>query len=122
MLNKPFGYICSLNDPEGRPLVTDLIKTIHCRVYPVGRLDFDTLGLLLLTNDGEFAHRLTHPRFHVPKTYKVTVQGAITDEALGDRYHTHCDPRLNAAQSIELAFLIAEMLNLEAGERQANAA
>ncbi|MCG6879487.1 MAG: rRNA pseudouridine synthase [Deltaproteobacteria bacterium] len=82
MLNKPFGTICSLNDPEGRPLVTDLIKDIPIRVYPVGRLDFDTLGLLLLTNDGEFAHRLTHPRFHVPKTYKVTVQGAISDEAL----------------------------------------
>ncbi len=82
MLNKPFGYICSLNDPEGRPLVTDLVKTIPFRVYPVGRLDFDTLGLLLLTNDGEFAHRLTHPRFHVPKTYKVTVQGTITEDAL----------------------------------------
>ena len=82
MLNKPFGTICSLNDPEGRPLVTDLLKEISVRVYPVGRLDFDTLGLLLLTNDGEFAHRLTHPRFHVPKTYKVTVPGAITDQAL----------------------------------------
>jgi 23S rRNA pseudouridine2605 synthase len=82
MLNKPFGTICSLNDPEGRPLVTDLIKDINTRLYPVGRLDFDTLGLLLLTNDGEFAHHLTHPRFHVPKTYKVTVQGAITDQAL----------------------------------------
>ncbi len=82
MLNKPFGTICSLNDPEGRPLVTDLLKDIDVRVYPVGRLDFDTLGLLLLTNDGDFAHRLTHPKFHVPKTYKVTVQGSITDEAL----------------------------------------
>ena len=82
MLNKPFGTICSLNDPEGRPLVTDLLREITARVYPVGRLDFDTLGLLLLTNDGEFAHRLTHPRFHVPKTYKVTVPGAITDQAL----------------------------------------
>jgi len=82
MLNKPFGTICSLNDPEGRPLVTDLIKDITARIYPVGRLDFDTLGLLLLTNDGEFAHRLTHPRFHVPKTYKVTVPGAISDQAL----------------------------------------
>ena len=82
MLNKPFGTICSLDDPEGRPLVTDLLKDISVRVYPVGRLDFDTLGLLLLTNDGEFAHRLTHPRFHVPKTYKVTVAGTIPQEAL----------------------------------------
>ncbi len=82
MLNKPFGTICSLKDPEGRPLVTDLVKEVPVRVYPVGRLDFDTLGLLLLTNDGEFAHHLTHPRFHIPKTYKATVSGAITDEAL----------------------------------------
>ncbi len=82
MLNKPFGTICSLSDPEGRALVTDLIKGIPVRVYPVGRLDFDTLGLLLLTNDGEFSYRLTHPRFHIPKTYKVTVQGAITQDAL----------------------------------------
>ena len=82
ILNKPFGYICSLKDPEGRPLITDLLKDIHHRIYPVGRLDFDTLGLLLLTNDGEWAHRLTHPRYHVPRTYKVTVEGRITDQAI----------------------------------------
>lgn len=82
MLNKPFGYICSLNDPEGRPVVTDLIRDEPQRCYPVGRLDFDTLGLLILTNDGEFAHHLTHPRFHVPKTYKVTVAGLIDNAAL----------------------------------------
>lgn len=82
VLNKPFGYICSLKDPEGRPLITDLLKDIPHRVYPVGRLDFDTLGLLLLTNDGEWAYRLTHPRYHVPRTYKVTVEGRITDQAI----------------------------------------
>lgn len=82
MLNKPFGYICALKDPEGRPLVTELLKDLPQRVYPVGRLDFDTLGLLLLTNDGEWAYRLSHPRFHVPRTYKVTVAGRITDQAL----------------------------------------
>jgi len=82
MLNKPFGYICALKDPAGRPLVTDLLKGVPQRVYPVGRLDFDTLGLLLLTNDGDWAHRLTHPRYHVPRTYKITVQGRITDQAL----------------------------------------
>lgn len=82
MLNKPFGYICALKDPAGRPLVTDLLKGLPQRVYPVGRLDFDTLGLLLLTNDGEWAHRLTHPRYHVPRTYKITVAGQITDLAL----------------------------------------
>jgi len=82
MLNKPFGYVCSLNDPEGRPIVTDLLKGVSERVYPVGRLDFDSLGLLLLSNDGEWAHRLTHPSFHVPKTYKVTVDGLLSEEAL----------------------------------------
>lgn len=82
MLNKPFGYICSLSDPQGRPLVIDLIKDIPHRLYPVGRLDFDTMGLLLLTNDGEWAHRLTHPRYEVSRTYKVTVEGGITDGAI----------------------------------------
>jgi 23S rRNA pseudouridine2605 synthase len=82
MLNKPFGYVCSLRDPEGRPVVTDLLTGIKERVYPVGRLDFDSLGLLLLTNDGEWAHRLTHPRFHVSKTYKVTVEGEVSESTI----------------------------------------
>lgn len=81
-LNKPFGYVSTLRDPEGRPLVTDLLTGIDTRVYPVGRLDFDTLGLLMLTNDGDLAHRLAHPRYRVSKTYKVTVEGAISDEAI----------------------------------------
>lgn len=84
MLNKPFGHVSSLSDPSGRPVVSDLVKDVGRRVYPVGRLDFDTLGLLLFTDDGEWAHRLTHPRFHVPKTYKVTVAGPISDTALED--------------------------------------
>ena len=82
LINKPFGYICSLNDPEGRPVVTDLIRDIEERVYPVGRLDFDSLGLLILTNDGEFAHRMTHPKYRIPKTYKVTVKGNVTPEVI----------------------------------------
>lgn len=82
MLNKPFGYICSLNDPEGRPIVTDLIGDISQRLYPVGRLDFDSLGLLLLTNDGDFAYRLTHPKYHVSRTYKVSVQGKVSEDTL----------------------------------------
>jgi len=82
MLNKPFGYICSLNDPSGRPTASDLLKTIKQRVYSVGRLDFDSLGLLLFTDDGEWAHRLTHPRFHVPKTYKITIDGKLSQDAL----------------------------------------
>jgi 23S rRNA pseudouridine2605 synthase len=82
LLNKPFGYISSLNDPQGRPVVTDLIKDVPHRVYPVGRLDFDSLGLLLLTNDGDLSHGLTHPRYRVPKTYKVTVEGKVSKETL----------------------------------------
>ena len=82
MLNKPAGYVSSLKDPAGRPVVTDLLTDVRERVYLVGRLDFDTLGLLLLTNDGEWTHRLSHPRFHVPRTYKVTLEGTVSDEAL----------------------------------------
>jgi 23S rRNA pseudouridine2605 synthase len=82
MLNKPFGYVSALSDPDGRPVVSELVKDVGRRVYPVGRLDYDTLGLLLFTDDGEWAYRLTHPRFHVPKTYKVDVAGAISDSAL----------------------------------------
>jgi 23S rRNA pseudouridine2605 synthase len=82
MLNKPFGYISSLKDPEGRKLVTELLNGITQRVYPVGRLDFDSLGLLLFTNDGECAYRLTHPKYEVPRTYKVTAAGKITDKAI----------------------------------------
>lgn len=82
MLNKPFGYISALRDPEGRPLAADLLVGLPQRLYPAGRLDFDSMGLLLFTNDGEWAHRLTHPRYRVPRTYKVTVEGKILDEAL----------------------------------------
>ena len=60
----------------------DLLGDLPQRVYPVGRLDFDSLGLLLLTNDGEWANRLTHPRYHVPRTYKVTVEGSVSEESL----------------------------------------
>jgi 23S rRNA pseudouridine2605 synthase len=82
MLNKPFGYVCSMSDPSRRPIASDLLKGIQERLYPVGRLDFDSLGLLFFTNDGEWAHRLSHPRFRVPKTYKITVKGRINDAAL----------------------------------------
>jgi 23S rRNA pseudouridine2605 synthase len=75
LLNKPKGVITSATDPEGRKVVTDFLRGIKERIYPIGRLDYDTEGLLLLTNDGEFAHLLTHPKHHVPRTYLVTVKG-----------------------------------------------
>ena len=82
MLNKPFGYVSTLRDPEGRPTMRDLISDVKERVYSVGRLDFDSQGLLILTNDGELAHRLMHPRFHIPRTYKVTIEGPLSDTSL----------------------------------------
>ncbi|MEC0089806.1 pseudouridine synthase [Paenibacillus macquariensis] len=75
VMNKPKGVITSASDPEGRKIVSDYLRDIKERVYPVGRLDYDTEGLLLLTNDGEFANLLTHPKHHVPKTYMATVKG-----------------------------------------------
>ncbi len=75
MLHKPKGVITSANDPEGRKTVGEYLPGIKERVYPVGRLDYDTEGLLLLTNDGEWAYKLTHPKHHVPKTYHATVKG-----------------------------------------------
>lgn len=75
MLNKPSGYLVSLKDPFRRPAVKDLLPSIKSRVFPVGRLDYDSQGLLLLTNDGELACRLTHPRFKIKKVYLVKVKG-----------------------------------------------
>ncbi|MFC4777520.1 pseudouridine synthase [Paenibacillus sp. GCM10023252] len=82
MLNKPKGVITSASDPQGRKVVADFLPGIKERVYPVGRLDYDTEGLLLLTNDGEFANLLTHPSHHVPKTYHATVKGTVHGTAL----------------------------------------
>ncbi len=75
MLNKPVGVVCTVSDPHADRTVLDLLEQVEERVYPVGRLDADSSGLLLLTNDGEFANRLTHPRYHVPKIYRVRVRG-----------------------------------------------
>lgn len=79
MLNKPAGFVTTMSDPEGRPIVANLLKGVKVRVYPVGRLDYDTEGLLLLTNDGDFAHLVTHPKHELPKTYLVKVKGALED-------------------------------------------
>ncbi len=75
LLHKPKGVIASVTDPKGRKVVTDYLPGVKQRVYPVGRLDYDTEGLLLLTNDGEFSQRLTHPKHEFPKTYHATVKG-----------------------------------------------
>jgi pseudouridine synthase len=75
LLNKPAGRVVSVKDPFGRPTVMDLLGAVPARVYPVGRLDLETEGALLLTNDGELALRLTHPRYEVAKVYEVRVEG-----------------------------------------------
>jgi len=82
LMNKPKGYVTTLSDPEHRPTVMDLLRGVGARVYPVGRLDYASEGLLLLTNDGEFAHRLMKAASHVPKTYLVKVAGTPSVEGL----------------------------------------
>jgi 23S rRNA pseudouridine2605 synthase len=83
VVNKPRGYVTSVSDPEGRPTVMDLMRGIRARVYPVGRLDYASEGLVLLTNDGDLAQKLMHASSHVPKTYLVKVAGKPDAEALG---------------------------------------
>lgn len=110
-LNKPSGYVTTANDEFDRPTVLDLLKDdIQARLYPVGRLDFETEGLLLLTNDGDFANSVTHPKYKKDKTYIVTIRGGISVASINklrngvfiDGYKT---------QPAQL-----EMLNAEAGK------
>ncbi|MDE6597777.1 MAG: rRNA pseudouridine synthase [Clostridia bacterium] len=82
ILNKPKGYICSVSDDKGRKTVLDLMPSGVGRIYPVGRLDYDSEGLLILTTDGDLAQHLTHPSNEVPKTYLVKVEGTLTETAL----------------------------------------
>ncbi|MBS3872875.1 MAG: rRNA pseudouridine synthase [Firmicutes bacterium] len=83
MLNKPRGYVTTVEDPHAQKTVMDLMTDIKVRVFPVGRLDKDTEGLLLFTNDGDLTHRLLHPSRHVAKTYFVEVQGHLSSAAMG---------------------------------------
>ncbi|MBE0426576.1 MAG: rRNA pseudouridine synthase [Nitrospirae bacterium] len=82
IFNKPKNVVTSLHDPEGRPTVKDFLKVVKYRVFPVGRLDYDSEGLLLLTNDGDFAHAVLHPSKKVPKTYLVKVKGILEEDAI----------------------------------------
>lgn len=82
LLHKPIGVVSTLNDPQGRPTVRDLLPRVRERVYPVGRLDYDSSGLLLLTNDGELTERLLHPRYQVPRIYHAKVKGTPAPETL----------------------------------------
>ncbi len=82
LLNKPKGYVTTLSDPQGRPIVTTLIKNIDARLFPVGRLDLDTTGALILTNDGDFSQKVQHPSFEVTKTYEAHVRGIFPEKDL----------------------------------------
>ena len=82
MLNKPRGYVTTMQDEKGRPTVANLTAGVGTRVYPVGRLDMDSEGLLLLTDDGEFANQLTHPRHEIPKIYHVTLSKVLTKDEI----------------------------------------
>jgi len=84
MLHKPRGYVTTMHDELGRKSVSELVADVPARVFPVGRLDRNSEGLLLMTNDGELANRLTHPSYHVAKLYRVTVRGTITDKQAAD--------------------------------------
>lgn len=81
-LNKPIGYITSTDDEKNRPVVTDLLTDVSARVFPVGRLDYNTSGLLIMTNDGDLAYRLSHPKHEVPKTYLALISGMLSKERL----------------------------------------
>ena len=82
MLNKPEGYVTTVKDQFDRKSVIDLVKDIDARVYPIGRLDYETSGLLLLTNDGDLTYKLTHPKHEVDKTYIATVKGIPTQNEI----------------------------------------
>lgn len=82
MLHKPRGFITTMNDEMERKCVAQLINDVPCRVYPIGRLDRNSEGMLLFTNDGEFANAMTHPSKHVAKTYRVTVRPSVTEDQL----------------------------------------
>lgn len=82
MLNKPRGFVTTMSDELGRKNVSDLVADVGTRLFPVGRLDRDSEGLLIMTNDGDFANKLTHPSSHVNKTYRVTVKGEATEEQI----------------------------------------
>lgn len=82
MLNKPVGYVTTMSDEKGRPCVAELVENVGTRVYPIGRLDLESEGLLLFTNDGALANRLMHPKYHKPKIYHVKIRGEVDAEKI----------------------------------------
>ena len=103
IMNKPKGYVCTVSDDKGRKTVMDLLPADIGRVYPVGRLDYDSEGLLLFTDDGDLAFRLTHPKNEVPKTYLVKIEGEVTEIALSKlRSGVELDGKLTNRSKIKI--------------------
>ena len=103
MLHKPRGFITTMQDEQGRHCVAELVQDVGVRLYPVGRLDRESEGLLLMTNDGAFSNALTHPTRHVPKYYRVTIRPGITDEQLAAfEYGIELDGRRTAPAGIRV--------------------
>ena len=124
MLYKPRGYVTTMSDEMDRKCIADLTYTIKERVFPVGRLDKDSEGLLLLTNDGDFANRITHPKFQIYKTYRVVVSGNVTVDKLdkiregiklddGDVVSCECYIHSQTEDKTILIFIISEGKNRE---------
>lgn len=80
LLNKPIGYVTTVSDDKERPTVMDLVKDVDARIFPVGRLDYNTSGMLIMTNDGDFAYKVTHPKHELTKTYRARVAGVLSTE------------------------------------------
>ncbi|MEN6390549.1 MAG: pseudouridine synthase [Syntrophomonas sp.] len=119
LLNKPLGVICSMDDPQGRSTVAQLVERIDTRVFPVGRLDYDSEGLLLMTNDGDFANLITHPRFGVKKRYRVRVKGCVSREALQRlRKGVNLEDGMTSPAGVKVLASSAEssLLEMELGE------
>lgn len=103
LVNKPRGVVCTQQDPAGRPRVIDLVPGLRQRVYCVGRLDLDSTGLVILTNDGPLTQRLTHPRYGVPKTYVVQIDGRLSAEEVAKlKRGVHLDGRRTGAAAIKV--------------------
>jgi pseudouridine synthase len=119
-LHKPRGCVCSRKDEHGRPTIYELLPREWTNIYSVGRLDYDTEGLIFLTNDGEFALRLTHPRYGVRKTYVVTAGGRIAEEALHQftRGIYHGGEKLQADKAKLISSSVAELVLAEGKNRE----
>ncbi len=124
VLHKPRGYITTMQDEQGRKCVAELIKDVGVRVYPVGRLDRESEGMLLMTNDGAFSNAMTHPTRHVPKTYRVTIRPKITDEQIAAfQDGIEIDGRITAPASLRVidkseGRVVVEVIIYEGRNRQ----